>query len=197
MRKLIPKTNSENKKLGSDEKGRVWFCTELGLKRVRISQKKQTTPWMEAGLTLINKNKIAFEILNPGILSQLPKDILLIYLYFRWPTPRPPSHAQLAGSCSLYYFGSGDDGCCRSREELMGWFWRWRRRDGTMGVIYLSHVSFSTITFLFLSLLYLHACGGAFLLMVLASKLYLLFQVLNTIQSEISSVVIWKMFSKK
>jgi len=44
MRKLIPKTNSENKKMGSDEKGRVWFCTGLGLKRVRISQKKQTTP---------------------------------------------------------------------------------------------------------------------------------------------------------
>jgi hypothetical protein len=44
MRKLIPKINSENKKLGGDEKGRVWFFTGLGLKRVRISQKKQTTP---------------------------------------------------------------------------------------------------------------------------------------------------------
>lgn len=65
-----------------------------------------------------------------------------------------------------------------------------------MGVIYLSHVSFSTITFLFLSLFYLPACGGAFWSWVLASKLYLLFRVLKSIQSEISSVVIWKMFSK-
>lgn len=32
---------------------------------------------------LIDKNKIVFEILNPGILSRLPKDILLVYLYIR------------------------------------------------------------------------------------------------------------------